>query len=259
MQPASPRLSQSCSPAGPLGAEWLWRLDSARPPHCGRPAPCQTNSSVSGGGSSHNPVTEPWGQAGAGQARVSSPEGSIRRLSQHTQAAGAQECEAWGTGPCAPSPFPRPVQPGRAGDTGAQWARAQNRLPTEAGRQGRVGSLRPHSKLSGLPHLPECLLSPLVLGWESRGLGLCSADFCLGHSNHVSPCLTSSLAPRCPQLKIPTAGPLPWRSLRHSASRPNDAESLVVPACTIPVSHLHNLPCPHHPFPLLHWLIPTCA
>ena len=154
-----PRLSQSCSPAGPLGAEWLWRLDSARPP-LRQACSLQTNSFVSGGGSSHNPVTEPWGQAEAGQARVSSPEGLIRRLSQHTQAAGAQECEAWGTGPCAPSPFPRPVQPSRAGDTGAQWARAQNRLPTEAGRQGRVGSLRPQGKLSGLPHLPECLLSP---------------------------------------------------------------------------------------------------
>ena len=181
-------------------------------------------------------------QAGAGWARVSSPQGRTCRPSQHTQAAGAEECEAWGAGPCAPSPFPCPVQPSPAGDTGAQWARAQNRLPTEAGSQGRVGSLRPQGKLSGLPPLPECLLSPHSSRLESRGRGLSSADFRLGHSNYVSPCLASPRAPHCPQRWTC----LPWRSLWYSASRPNNAESLVT-ACTIPASHLHNLPCPQHP------------
>lgn len=131
--------------------------------------------------------------------------------------------------------------------------------PAAAGSQGRVGSLKPQGKLSALPPCQNVSYLPIALGWESRGLGLSSTDFCLGHSNYVSPCLTSSSAPHCPQLTIPIAGPaFPGdlcSILCHALITPNCLwlllaqsqfhTSTIYPACI--------------PSPLPHWLIPTGA
>lgn len=92
---------------------------------------------------------------------------------------------------------------------------------------------------------------------ESGGWGSGSAstsDFCLGHSNHASPCLKSSVAPHCPYLKIPTPGP----ALQGPASYPNNIEVLVIPPCTTTRFHTPSLLCLHCPLLLLHWLIATC-
>ena len=88
-------------------------------------------------------------------------------------------------------------------------------------------------------------------GWGSGPAS--TSDFCLGHSNHASPCLKSSVAPHCPCLKIPTPGP----ALQGPASYPNDIEVLVIPPCTTTRFHSSSLLCLRCPL-LLHWLIATC-
>ena len=142
-----------------------------------RLAPCWTNSFVNSGGSCHSPATEPRWPPGARQARVRSQEG----LTQ-------PPCPAHPGGPVLmgersgepvpvlpylsqPQPCPTLQETLMLSGPGPRAPHGDS-SPAAVESQGRVGILRPQGKLSALPTLPECLLSP-----HSSRLGVKRPEF----------------------------------------------------------------------------------